>query len=347
MTQSIGPIMMDLDGLRLGADEARLLQDPLVGGLILFARNYQSPEQVASLCREIREVTGPDFLIAVDQEGGRVQRFRDGFTNIPPMAALARGAEPAAALELARNWGALMALEVQAVGVDFSFAPVLDLDIGISEVIGDRAFADSPERVIPLARAFIDGMHNAGMAVTGKHFPGHGSVAADSHVDIPVDDRPLQAIEALDMKVFESLASKLDAVMPAHVIYPQIDDQPAGFSPVWLKSILREQLGFDGVIFSDDLSMKGAEGAGGYGDRARAALRAGCDMVLVCNDRQGVLEVLEVLRKDGFEADPDSGRRLQSMGGKNLADQLSTVQAGDDWQSLAARLQLPGKGEQA
>lgn len=292
---AVGFLMLDLAGLTLAADEPELLRNPHVGGVILFARNFQSAEQVVALVREIRAVR-PELIIAVDQEGGRVQRFREGFLRLPPMKVFGDLYEKdeAAALKAARECGWLMATEVLATGCDISFAPVLDIDFGVSQVIGDRAFHAIPEKAIPIQRAFIEGMHEAGMAATGKHYPGHGSVAADSHIAIPVDDRSREAIEALDLKPFRALAKEIEGIMPAHVIYSQVDPNPAGFSPFWLK-LLREELGFDGVIFSDDLSMEGAVVAGSFADRAKAALDAGCDMVLVCNHREGALEVLQYL----------------------------------------------------
>lgn len=302
---STGALMLDLDGLVLDDAERTLLQRPEVGGLILFARNYDTPAQLSALMREIRALR-PDLLVAIDQEGGRVQRLRKGVTRLPPMAAL--GAhwrdDPAEAREWAQELGWLMATELRQFDIDFSFAPVLDLDWGRSGVIGDRAFADTPEVVATLASAFMAGMHEAGMAATGKHFPGHGWVRADSHLAIPVDERPLTDI-ATDLAPFEQLiAAGLDAIMPAHVIYSQLCDAPAGFSDYWLREQLRGRLGFDGVIFSDDLTMEGASVAGDFPARAQRALAAGCDMVLVCNHRAGALEVLEYLEQAAAPVSP-------------------------------------------
>lgn len=307
-----GPVMLDLEGYELTEDERALLANPLVGGLILFARNYRDPYQLQSLTHAIREVR-PEILIAVDHEGGRVQRFREGFTRIPAMAKLGELflQDPEQALELAWDTGWLMASELLAYGLDFTFAPVLDLDYGFSEVIGDRAFSKRPEIVTRLADALIEGMHEAGMPATGKHFPGHGYVAADSHVDLPVDERSFKEIDESCLKPFVALAPQLDGVMPAHVVYSQVDDKPAGFSSHWLKDVLRRQLGFKGVIFSDDLGMAGAAAAGGYTERAHAALDAGCDMVLVCNDRAGALEVLSGL--EGYSFSPRSEQRLAAL----------------------------------
>ncbi|MBW8192602.1 beta-N-acetylhexosaminidase [Neiella marina] len=307
----MGPLMLDLQSKTLQADEHDLLQHPAVGGVILFTRNFETRTQLNHFVAEIREVAGKPLLLAVDHEGGRVQRFRSGFSAIPAMGKIAElvNEHSWSELQLARELGWLMAAEVLACDIDISFAPVLDLN-GISEVIGDRAFADNPAQVTELAAAFIDGMHDAGMKCTGKHYPGHGSVAADSHIAIPVDDRS-EADVAQDEVVFKDLigSKRLDAMMPAHVIYPQLDDKPAGFSPYWLNR-LRQQLGFDGVIFSDDLAMKGAEPMGSYPQRAKAALLAGCDMVLLCNDRAGVLELLA---DDSWQNVLPHSQRLKSL----------------------------------
>ncbi len=294
----IGSVMLDVGGLELTAEDAEVLRHPQTGGVIFFARNFSGPEQIREMVRRIREIR-PELVLAVDQEGGRVQRFRDGFVRIPPMKTLGDlfAADPARARTLAREWGWLMATEVLAVGIDISFAPILDLDNGLSRVIGDRAFHGDPAVAIALLTPFIEGMHAAGMAATGKHFPGHGSVEADSHVAIPVDPRRYTEIEAHDLKPFMALSDRLQGVMPAHVIFPEVDHRPAGFSPIWLQDVLRQKMGFKGVIFSDDLSMEGAGVAGGPADRAEAALSAGCDMVLVCNHRDAAVEVLESLER--------------------------------------------------
>ncbi len=285
-----GPLMIDIAGATPSALDRERLAHPLVGGMILFSRNYESPDQLAALCAEIHALREPSLIIAVDHEGGRVQRFREGFTRLPPMRQLGEWWEkaPQEAVQATRTVGYLLAAELRALGVDFSFAPVLDLDWGHSGVIGDRAFHRDPQAVAALAGALIEGMHDAGMACCGKHYPGHGWAAADSHVAIPVDERSLAELEA-DITPYRQL--RLDAVMPAHVVYPQVDARPAGFSPVWL-GMLREELGFDGVIFSDDLSMEGASVAGGIVDRAEAAWTAGCDMLLVCNAPNAVGELL-------------------------------------------------------
>ena len=313
---SIGPLMLDLEGTQLTSEDKELLQHPMTGGVIYFTRNYESASQITELSRAIRAVAGDDILISVDHEGGRVQRFRPEFTELPPIADLGKAYQknPDEALLLARKAGWLMSAEVRAVGIDFSFAPVLDLDYGVSQVIGDRSFHRDPNVVVALAEAYIKGMRDTGMASTGKHFPGHGGVEVDSHLGIPVDTRSREEIWADDIIPFAELAHKgLDAVMPAHVIYENIDKNPAGFSSYWLQDVLRKQLNFDGVIFSDDLSMEGASIVGGYTERAEAALDAGCDMILVCNTREGVTEVLDSVN---YKQSKRSIRRLASMRGE-------------------------------
>ncbi|MEL7935623.1 MULTISPECIES: beta-N-acetylhexosaminidase [Pseudomonas] len=288
-----GSLMLDIGGTWLTAEDRRILRHPEVGGLIIFARNIENPRQVRELCAAIRALR-PDLLLAVDQEGGRVQRLRQGFLRLPAMRAIADNAN---AERLAEQCGWLMATEVLAVGLDLSFAPVLDLDHQRSAVVGSRAFEGDPERATRLAGAFIRGMHAAGMAATGKHFPGHGWAEVDSHVGIPEDERSLDEIRRSDLVPFQRLAGELDAVMPAHVIYPQVDAGPAGFSRRWLQDILRGELGFDGVIFSDDLSMAGAHVVGDAASRIQAALKAGCDMGLVCNDRGAAELALGALQR--------------------------------------------------
>ena len=281
---SSGRILVGIPGTELGAADRETLRHPAVGGVVLFSRNYASREQLLRLVAEIRSLRAPRLLVCIDQEGGRVQRLQDGFTRLPPLRALGRlqREDPVKALDLAYRHGRVMATEMLACGIDLSFAPVLDLDRG-SEVIGDRAFSDDPAVVETLGRAYLGGMHDAGMKTTGKHFPGHGSVAADSHVDDVTDERPLQAILDNDLRPFRSLAPLLDALMIAHVVYPAVDPRPAGYSPAWLQDILREKLGYRGVIFSDDLGMHAARTEGGLPERTRACLQAGCDLVLVCH----------------------------------------------------------------
>jgi beta-N-acetylhexosaminidase len=287
----LGPLMIDIDGLELSALDHERLAHPLVGGVILFARNYCDRQQLTKLCADIHALRTPSLLVAIDHEGGRVQRCREGFTAVPAMRKLGVmwDIDPGAACVAARSIGYLLAAELRDCGVDFSFTPVLDLDWGRSGVIGDRAFHRDPVAVTQLAGALIEGLRTAGMGCCGKHFPGHGWVTADSHVAIPVDERSLAEMQP-DMEPYRHL--KLDAVMPAHVIYPQVDSRPAGFSPVWINQ-LRHEFAFDGVIFSDDLSMEGASVAGGIVERANAAWSAGCDALLVCNAPESVDILLE------------------------------------------------------
>jgi beta-N-acetylhexosaminidase len=282
-----GPIMLGIEGLALTEDDRARLADPRVGGVILFARNFESSAQLRALNETIRALR-PELVIGVDHEGGRVQRFRaDEFSAIPAMRSLGHAwdSDPAMANDAAFRHGRTIAGELRAHGVDVSFTPVLDLDYGASTIIGDRAFHADPVIVADLASALLRGLNAGGVAGVGKHFPGHGFVAADSHVDTPVDDRALDTILRSDIVPFAALIQQaLPAIMPAHVVYPKVDAQPAGFSRVWIGEILRERLGFDGLVFSDDLEMAGAHGAGDIVERANAALDAGCDVVLVCND---------------------------------------------------------------
>ena len=293
---SHGRLMLDLAGTSLAEDEPALLCNPQVGGVILFARNVESRHQVETLVAEIRAVA-PQLLIAVDQEGGRVQRLKQGFTLLPAMQKLGDLClvDRDVGVTLTRDCGWLMAAEVIACGLDISFAPVLDVDRDTSSIIGDRAFSDQPQLVTDVAAAFITGMNEAGMAATGKHFPGHGGIFADSHLEAPVDQRDWAQLSERDLVPFVALADKLGGIMPAHITFPTIDPDSVGFSSFWLQQVLRDQLGFDGVIFSDDLAMKGADVAGGYVQKAQLALDAGCDMILVCNDRAGALEVLDFM----------------------------------------------------
>ncbi|MEL4181388.1 beta-N-acetylhexosaminidase [Roseateles sp. PN1] len=323
------PVVLDVAGLSLSAAEAKRLSHPLVGGLILFARNFESRAQLVALTSSIKAIR-PDILIAVDHEGGRVQRFRtDGFTHLPAMRALGElwMEDAMRATEAATASGFVLAAELRACGVDFSFTPVLDLDIGNTSVIGERAFHSDPRVVSVLAKSLMQGLLLAGMSSCGKHFPGHGFVKADSHVAVPVDKRSLKAILAADAKPFEWLSLSLSAVMPAHVIYPKVDSRPAGFSARWLQEILREKLGFGGAIFSDDLGMAGArvlEGrAIGDTEAALAALQAGCDLVLLCNQSavdggaaiDELLAGLDAAQRDGrWTPEPDSeSRRLDLL----------------------------------
>jgi beta-N-acetylhexosaminidase len=304
-----GSLMVDIAGTWLTSEDRQFLRQPEVGGLIIFARNIESPRQVRELSASIRAIR-PDLLLAVDQEGGRVQRLRQGFVRLPAMRAIADNPN---AEFLAEQCGWLMATEVLAVGLDLSFAPVLDLNYQRSAVVGSRSFEGDPERAALLAGAFIRGMNDAGMAATGKHFPGHGWAEADSHVAIPNDERSLETIRANDLVPFARLSKQLAAVMPAHVIYPKVDAQPAGFSRRWLQEILRGELDFGGVIFSDDLSMAGAHVVGDAASRIEAALTAGCDMGLVCNDRAAAELALSAAQRMKISA-PANVARMRGQG---------------------------------
>ncbi|HYS75810.1 MAG TPA: beta-N-acetylhexosaminidase [Burkholderiales bacterium] len=319
---TLGPVMLDVAGPQVASEEKEILRHPSVGGVILFARNFESPRQLLALTTEIRALRRREPLIAVDHEGGRVQRFQEGFTRIPPMRLLGERweADTAQARTLAESTGYVVAVELRAHGIDFSFAPVLDVDFGSSSIIGDRSFSDEPAVIAALAGAFVAGSTAGGAASVGKHFPGHGYVKADSHVDVPVDERELGEIEAADLLPYRELIKRgLSGIMPAHVIYPKVDRRPAGFSPVWLKDVLRGRLGFGGMIFSDDLSMEGASVAGGVVQRAEAALAAGCDMVLVCNAPQAAAELLDKLKAPALDA-----RRAERMRGRGALKPLGS-----------------------
>lgn len=298
MSLSLGPIMIGITGITLSDDDVRRLSHPMVGGVILFARNYSTPDQLKALTLAIKELRKPELLIAVDHEGGRVQRFREGFTRIPPMRELGNlwDSDPEAACAMARNAGIVIARELVSHGVDFSIAPVLDVDHGNASVIGNRAFHNQPGAVADLACALQSGLHEGGLATVGKHFPGHGYAHADSHVAVPVDERSYAQIESNDLVPFVRMVKDgMNAVMPAHVIYTQVDNCPAGFSSRWLKDILRGKMGFAGAIVSDDLGMAGASTAGGMVDRAEAALAAGCDLILSSNDDAAADKLLSEL----------------------------------------------------
>ena len=312
---SLGPLMVDMAGTSLSGEDISIIQHPLVGGVILFTRNFVSRAQLVELVKSIREIK-PKCVVAVDQEGGRVQRFKREFTRLPPMQVFdATGAEFARSLVVDTAW--LMASELIACGIDISFAPVLDVDRDFSSIIGDRSFSYDPWRVSELAGAFIDGMREAGMAATGKHFPGHGGVQADSHLELPIDSRAWSELVARDFIPFKELSHKLRGVMPAHIVFSNIDEHPVGFSPKWLKQILRKEFEFNGVIFSDDLTMEGASSVGGYPERAFAALEAGCDVILICNNRNGVHEVLDALESSTFN---DKKSNLDEMSARSTCE---------------------------
>ena len=329
-----GRLMLDLKGVSLDRDERLQLQNSQVGGVILFSRNIQSRDQICDLVAEIRACS-KSLLVAVDQEGGRVQRLREGFTAIPSMQAIGNliARSPEEGLGLSKDLGWLMASEVIACGLDLSFAPVLDVDRDTSSIIGDRSFSDQPEIVISAAEAFIKGMHDAGMAATGKHFPGHGGIVADSHLEAPVDDRSWNTLYARDIQPFAKLSKMLDAVMPAHITFPSVDPDSVGFSSFWLNDVLRGKLGFEGIIFSDDLTMKGADIAGGYVDKAKLALKAGCDMILVCNCPQGVVEVLSYMES----ANISQSSKLASMVAKRSIS-WSDLEGSPRWLAISQKV---------
>lgn len=298
---SAGPVILDVAGTELSAEDRELLMHPNVGGVILFARNTKTAKQTAHLCRNIKNIR-ENLLICIDQEGGRVQRLTEGVTTIPPMASLSKLYQQSAekGLSLARELGWLLAFELRTCGIDNTLAPVLDLDDNQNPAIGSRSFSIDPLTTLALAESFILGMNEAGMQAVGKHFPGHGFVKVDSHIDLPRDHRPLAEIAARDLVPFEQLIKKscLAGVMPAHIVFEDVDANPVGFSGLWLKDILRKRYGFNGLIFSDDLDMAGAKLAGGYLAAAATALTAGCDFVLMCNNRSGATEIVDGL--DGF-----------------------------------------------
>jgi beta-N-acetylhexosaminidase len=330
---TLGPVMVDVAGVALEPEDREVLAHPQVGSVILFARNYQDPAQLARLVAEIHGIRSPPLLVAVDQEGGRVQRFQAGFTRLPALRDLGRrySSSRAHGLALARQLGWLMAAEVRAAGVDLSFAPCVDIDYGVSRAIGDRALHADPSVVAELAVAYVLGMREAGMAATAKHFPGHGAVAADSHVALPVDRREWPDIEA-DLQPYRRLiANDLPAVMVAHVVFPEIDGMPASLSRKWIAGVLRGDLGFQGAVFADDLSMAGAAEFGDIIARARLALDAGCDVLPLCNDRAAVVTLLDAMRST---PDPVGRMRLVRLHGRDGA--TSTLSTDPRWQSAVA-----------
>jgi beta-N-acetylhexosaminidase len=336
---SLGPLMIDLLGTAMTAEERELLRHPLVGGVILFTRNYVDPEQLGQLVAAIHAERSPPLIVAVDHEGGRVQRFRTGFSILPPARSIGHqfDLDPRAGLELARRMGWLMAAELRAHGVDLSFAPCVDLDYGVSEIIGDRAFHARSDVVGQLAVAYMHGMRDAGMAATAKHFPAHGAVVADSHLTLPVDRRELPDLVDDLAPYRRMMANGLPAVMVAHVLFPAVDAVPASLSSRWIRDVLRGELRFQGVVFADDLSMGGAAAA--YGDivtRARRALAAGCDMLPVCNNRASVLTLLDRL---DVEPEPTSKLRLVRMHGKDgiVREELTSMPEWKRSRELLAR----------
>jgi beta-N-acetylhexosaminidase len=333
----LGPAVIDVVGAMLGDEDRARLRHPAAGAVILFSRNYQSPEQLRSLVEDIERLREPALLVCVDHEGGRVQRFREGFTAIPAMRGLGRlwDRNRGTARQTARAAAYIIGAELGAHGVDFSFAPVLDLDYGASSVIGDRALHFDPNAVGALASAIVQGFADAGIAAVGKHFPGHGFATADTHSDVARDERNQKEIFGKDVLPYRAaIQAGLAGIMPAHVIYPQCDAEPAGYSKYWLQEVLRGRLGFDGVIFSDDLSMAGASTAGGPPERARAALAAGCDMVLLCNDPDGQNKLLESLGDTQLQR-PERAERMRKKGGRDLRKSVAYREAQEALTSLA------------
>jgi len=329
--------VIDVVGTQLSDEDRERLRHPAAGAVILFSRNYENTQQLSMLVEDIEKLREPALLVCVDHEGGRVQRFREGFTAIPAMRELGRlwDRDKEAAKEAARGAAYVIAAEVGAHGIDFSFAPVLDLDYGSSSVIGDRALHYDPNAVGALAAAIVQGFASAGMAAVGKHFPGHGFAAADSHVDVPKDERAFSEILKKDVAPYRAaFQAGLAGVMPAHVIYTQCDPEPAGYSKYWLQEVLRAKLGFDGLIFSDDLSMAGASTVGGPPERARAALAAGCDMVLLCNDPEGQNKLLESLG-DVQAHNPERLERMRKKGGRDLRKSVAYREALEALTALA------------
>ena len=335
----LGPLMVDIEELSLSAEDRELLRHPFVGGVILFSRNYENPVQLQTLTGEIHALRDPRLLIAVDQEGGRVQRFRKPFSELPALAAIGElyDQDPVDALALATNCGWLMAAELRAVGVDFSFSPVLDLQNPNSSIIGDRAFHADPQIVARLARTYVAGMRDVNMSAVGKHFPGHGYVAADSHQELPVDDRDFLDIEQADLLPFRALVeSGIEGIMTAHVLYPKVDNCAAGYSKRWIEHTLRQQMRFDGVVFSDDLNMAGALAGSSHVERARKAMAGGCDMLLICNHRQAVIDVLDAI---GSQINPLIQARLMRMHARGKRPDMEELRDSAQWRAIAERVQ--------
>ena len=331
--------MVDLDADHLSAQERRLLASPNVGGVILFSRNFTSLESLADLIDEIHALRHPRLLVAIDQEGGRVQRLREGFTQLPAIRLLGETYDTNAsrASKLAEITGWLMAVELRSINVDFSFAPILDLDHGVSRVIGDRAFHKHPEIVSTLAQHYIHGMRKAGMQAVGKHFPGHGGVGADSHIELPIDSRPYPDILMQDVVPFQRMINQgLAGIMSAHVVYEKVDNNVATFSRIWLDTVLRQQLGFKGVVFSDDLSMRAADCSEQYVERVKKALQAGCDMVLICNASERACEVAQALENYN---NPTSQIRLTRMHGGQHPLSYQDLRNTEQWQNAVTQIE--------
>ena len=336
MSVGLGPLMVDIAGTELSVEDTRVLVHPLVGSVLLFTRNYTDPRQIAALTAAIRALRSPHLLIAVDHEGGRVQRFREGFTRLPAARLLGRqyDEDRRDGLALAQSVGWLLAAELRAVGVDFSFAPCADLDYGVSEIIGDRAFHSDPDSVAALAVATLTGMREAGMAGVAKHFPGHGAVVPDSHVALPVDRREFADLEG-DIRPYRPLIdNNVPGIMAAHVVFPAIDALPASLSKRWITGVLRGELGFHGCVFADDLSMAGAVAFGNVVERAELAIAAGCDVLPICNDRHSVELALERLGADAVSA--ASQARLVRMRARGEAP--ADLHGNRHWQETAARI---------
>ena len=331
--------MVDLHADSISAEERELLSSPHVGGVILFSRNFTSVESLAALIEEIHALRHPRLLVAIDQEGGRVQRLREGFTQLPAVQLLGNiySSDPKRASELAETTGWLMAAELRSIGIDLSFAPILDLNFGVSQVIGDRAFHKDAEIVSTLAIRYMAGMRAAGMQAVGKHFPGHGAVTADSHIDLPTDSRSYEDIFMQDCVPFQRMINQgLAGIMSAHVVYEKVDNTIATFSKKWLQHVLREQMEFKGVIFSDDLSMKAADSDDKYLERTETALHAGCDMVLICNASERACEVAE---KFGNYNNPASQMRLTRMHGGRNALSYQELRKTEQWQHAVEQIE--------
>lgn len=310
----LGPIIADVEGFQLTAADKKFLSDPRIGGVILFARNFNDVSQLTSLVRDIKQLRQPELLVMVDHEGGRVQRFHDGFTTIPPMAELGACYEqaPEQGLQLATACGRVLAAELTAVGIDLNLGPVLDLDLGRASVIGNRSFHQTPDIVAKLAGAVIKGMTDYGMAAVGKHFPGHGGVTGDSHKLLPTDTRTLDDLLDCDLEPYRQLGEGLAALMPAHIVFSAVDDKPVTYSKHWLQTVLRQQIGFANTVISDDLFMLGAAGIADPAARALAAVRAGIDLLLMCNNRKGVEQALAKL-PDDFGLTPSTVAALDRL----------------------------------